>query len=95
MKRTAVFVTLLLGLFMVSAIVASNALVDDSSQGMSADSQISQLTPAEPVLAYGDVGQCMGDCASDQGICIGGCQGDSNCIARCADAYGRCVSRCY
>jgi len=91
MKRTAVFVTLLLGLFIVSAIVPSNSPADDSS----ADSQISQLTPAEPLLAYGDVGQCMGDCASDQGICIGGCQGDSNCIARCADAYGRCVSRCY
>lgn len=41
-----------------------------------------------------DVGQCMGDCASEQGICIGQCQSNGNCIGNCASAWGRCASRC-
>lgn len=46
------------------------------------------------LLAGGDVGQCMGACASEQGICIGQCQGDGQCISYCASAYGRCVAMC-
>ncbi len=41
-----------------------------------------------------DVGQCMGDCASDQGICISRCDGDGQCIGDCASDHGTCVSRC-
>ncbi len=49
-----------------------------------------------PVVAKSgaEIGQCMGDCASEQGICISQCNGDGQCISRCASAYGRCVSRC-
>jgi hypothetical protein len=46
------------------------------------------------ILASGDIGQCMGDCAAEQGMCMGQCQGDGQCISRCADAHGRCVARC-
>lgn len=46
------------------------------------------------LYASGDIGQCMGDCASEQGTCIAQCQGDGQCIIRCGDAHGRCVSRC-
>ena len=41
-----------------------------------------------------EIGQCMGDCASEQGICISECMGDGQCIGRCAAAHGRCVARC-
>jgi hypothetical protein len=41
-----------------------------------------------------NVGQCMGDCASEQGICISQCQGNGQCINRSAATHGRCVSRC-
>ena len=63
-------------------------------EGQKTDRRIVNDGMTQVLLVYGDVGQCMGDCASDQGICMGDCQGDGNCIARCADAYGRCVSRC-
>lgn len=42
-----------------------------------------------------NVGQCMGDCASEQGICISQCQGDGQCIGNCGAAHGRCISRCH
>lgn len=45
--------------------------------------------------ANADVGQCMGDCASDQGICISQCDGDGQCIGNCSATHGRCVSRCH
>ena len=41
-----------------------------------------------------DMGQCLGECASEQGACIGQCGGDSQCINSCASAYDRCVARC-
>ena len=31
-----------------------------------------------------EIGQCMGDCASELGICISQCNGDGQCISRCA-----------
>jgi hypothetical protein len=46
------------------------------------------------LLVSNDIGQCMGECASEQGICISGCQGNPQCIANCAAAHGRCVARC-
>jgi len=63
------------------------------------DSSISQATAGEELraihLAYYDVGQCIGDCGSEQGICIGACNGNGQCISRCAEAHGRCVARCH
>jgi len=50
--------------------------------------------PTKPVHASGDIGQCMGDCASEQGMCISQCQGDGQCINRCGAAHGRCMARC-
>lgn len=47
------------------------------------------------LVAQNDVGQCMGNCASEQGMCMGQCQGDGQCISSCAAAHGRCVARCY
>lgn len=41
-----------------------------------------------------EIGQCMGDCASEQGICISECMGNGQCISRCNAAHGRCVARC-
>lgn len=41
-----------------------------------------------------NIGQCMGNCASEQGICISQCRGDGQCIGSCTAAQGRCVSRC-
>lgn len=46
-------------------------------------------------IAWGNVGQCMGACASEQGMCISQCRGDGVCISNCAAAHGRCVSRCH
>lgn len=46
-------------------------------------------------MSGAEIGQCMGDCASEQGICIANCQGDGQCIGNCASAHGRCVSRCH
>lgn len=41
-----------------------------------------------------DIGQCMGDCGSEQGICISQCGSNGQCIGNCAAAHGRCVARC-
>lgn len=41
-----------------------------------------------------NVGQCQGQCASEQGICIAQCSGDGQCIGRCAASHGRCVAAC-
>ncbi|WP_459947353.1 hypothetical protein, partial [Desulfocastanea catecholica] len=50
-----------------------------------------------PVQSHANqnVGQCMGDCASEQGLCISECQGDGQCIGRCGATHGRCVARCH
>lgn len=47
------------------------------------------------LVAQNDIGQCMGNCASEQGMCMGQCQGDGQCISTCAATHGRCVARCY
>ena len=47
------------------------------------------------IIANSDIGQCMGDCASEQGICIGQCEGNGQCIGNCAAAHGRCVAKCH
>lgn len=57
--------------------------------------EASTLNSPSIILANSDIGQCMGDCASEQGICIGQCQGDGQCISNCAAAHGRCVARCH
>jgi hypothetical protein len=41
-----------------------------------------------------DIGQCMGDCASEQGICSSQCQGNGQCYGNCGAVHGRCVARC-
>lgn len=46
------------------------------------------------VVAQGNTGQCMGNCASEQGMCMGQCMGNGQCIASCAATHGRCVARC-
>lgn len=47
-----------------------------------------QLSPSR------NVGQCQGQCASEQGMCIAQCNGNGQCIGRCAASHGRCVAAC-
>lgn len=55
-----------------------------------------QVCSERIVVARKDgIGQCVGDCSSEQGMCISYCNGNPSCIARCADAHGRCVARCH
>lgn len=75
----------------------------DSGGRAPATPQIGQSCASAPAISLAqppggvvvaDVGQCMGNCASEQGMCIGQCMGNGQCIASCAATHGRCVSRC-
>ena len=76
--------------------ISSSSIVENCEQNFSgvAKTKHPQITGLQIVLSDSDLGQCMGECASEQGICIGQCQGDGLCIAHCAAAHGRCVARC-
>lgn len=54
---------------------------------------------SSPVFTQNDtsgarIGQCQGQCASEQGICISQCQGNGQCVGNCAASHGRCVGGC-
>lgn len=51
-------------------------------------------TPPPIHIPQRNIGQCMGNCASQQGICFANCQGNGICIANCASAHGRCSGFC-
>jgi len=73
-------------------VVSLSAVADSGSTIITTKSSNQSLEAI--LIARNDVGQCMGDCASEQGMCIASCQGDGQCIANCAAAHGRCVARC-
>lgn len=86
-------------------LLASGLVLADSGGRAPAMPQLGQSCTSAPaislaqtlgtVVAQSNIGQCMGNCASEQGMCTGQCMGDGQCIASCAAAHGRCVSRCH
>ena len=62
--------------------------------GSAASGQVQNQPPPYQPPPLRNVGQCQGQCASEQGICIAQCSGDGQCIGRCAASHGRCVAAC-